>query len=480
VGWGVITETSTAYFYNTPVLQPGDWYHLAATYDGSQIKLYINGAQAGTPTSVTGKIASTSDPCYIGRYTTLFMNGTIDEVRISNVSRSPAWIQTEYSNQQSPSMFFSVGFEETQIRAKLSVDPSLTEKTPGEVGTTFDTNISVSNVTDLFGFEFNLTWDKNLIKLVGVDYQNPLDGIWGSGNWVMVKNDTASGWYRLVAVSTSSGFTTTTDRPIAKLTFRVETFYNWKAQTNLHFAVVKLSNSQANPISTDAIDGTYTIEAQKPLLDMVPNDVVCRKYAERFNVSVSIDNALGVKDCAFEINYNTTLLAYVANSVVWGDLGTGVVDVNETAGVITGSVTALTPISGRHWLFNLTFQDALRRIWRNETLVPGWRNDQNGRVWFHWANLSYLNHADLQYEEGGADQIIITELQYVFSPIQGDVNNDGEVDVFDLRTVACYYDSNPSRPDWVEASKYDLNGDNVIDIYDLAAVAANFGYEYDC
>jgi hypothetical protein len=87
---------------------------------------------------------------------------------------------------------------------------------------------------------------------------------------------------------------------------------------------------------------------------------------------------------------------------------------------------------------------------------------------------------DLRYQEGGIEQINVTELQYIFSPIEGDANNDGYVDVFDLRTVGYNYDMDSSNPQWVDAWKYDSNGDNIIDIYDITVVAANFGYFYDC
>jgi hypothetical protein len=38
--------------------------------------------------------------------------GLIDEVRVSNIARSPDWIATEYNNERRPSTFFSVGSEE--------------------------------------------------------------------------------------------------------------------------------------------------------------------------------------------------------------------------------------------------------------------------------------------------------------------------------------------------------------------------------
>jgi hypothetical protein len=479
VGWGIITENSTANFFDTPVLQVDEWYHLVGIYDGSGIRLYVNGTEVGTPKAITGKIASTNDTCYIGRYTTPYLNGTLDEVRISNVSRSAEWVSTEYNNQASPSTFYDMGSEETR-RTKIYVNPSLVEKEPSDAGSSFTVNVTIQNVTDLFGFDLNLTWDSSLLTLTNADYEAMLDDIWGLGSWALIKDQTGAGWYKLVAVSTLSGFNGTGDQPLVKLTFLVTGFYNWDAQTPIHFSVVKLSDSNANPIFTDATDGTYTMSAMKPALEMRASATTCRKYCERFNVSINIDNALNVKDFKFELRYNTTLLDFVNSSDVWGDLGAGAIAVNKTAGIIEGNVSSVTPISGDHWLLNFTFHAAFRWVWRNESLVHGWRNNQNGMIQFNWANLSYFNHEDLQYQEGGSGQITVNMLQYIFSPIQGDVDNNGDVDVFDLRTIGYYYDVDSSNPQWVDAWKYDSNGDNIIDIFDIAVIAANFGYTYDC
>ena len=76
---------------STTTLQNGIWYHVLGTYDGSTMKLYVNGKNEATKTSVTSCAFSTT---YIGRsgLANGFFNGTIDEVRIWNRSLSPAEI----------------------------------------------------------------------------------------------------------------------------------------------------------------------------------------------------------------------------------------------------------------------------------------------------------------------------------------------------------------------------------------------------
>jgi hypothetical protein len=85
--------------------------------------------------------------------------------------------------------------------------------------------------------------------------------------------------------------------------------------------------------------------------------------------------------------------------------------------------------------------------------------------------LSYSSTLRLHYSRGGSSEIDVgPDVTYTFSPIRGDIDNSGTVDIFDLRTVAAYYDQ--------ENATYNLTGDAVIDIYDLVVVASNIGYTY--
>ena len=63
------------------------------------------------------------------------------------------------------------------------------------------------------------------------------------------------------------------------------------------------------------------------------------------------------------------------------------------------------------------------------------------------------------------------------NPLLGDTDGNGEVDIFDVVTVAKAFGSKLGDPDW--NGNADLKPDNEIDIFDVVEVAKNFGKE-DC
>jgi hypothetical protein len=307
---------------------------------------------------------------------------------------------------------------------------------------------------------------QNLISLTNVDFNAALDNVWGHGNWYLAYNVSGAGYYELAAVSTSTSFTSTTAMPLATLIFIVKAAVG---QTSLHFAVAKLSDSQANSIQAEVNDGTYTATGPmyQPVLQMIPGTATCRKYHEYFTVQVYVTNAVTMDGFSFTIYYSSTLMSYV--SVSWGELGQGTItNVDQTNGILEGNVAGAA-ISGNRWLMNITFQDTATMIWKQ-----GQTNELDGQIWFHTATLSFSGIQQLVYQEGGLDQISVNNVAFKFIPIQGDLTNDGIVDITDLRTVAAYFDVKQGDPLWSTASAYDLNGNGVIDIYDLVLIAANF------
>jgi hypothetical protein len=72
------------------------WTHLALTYDGTTIRLYVNGVQVAT-VATSGAVATSTGALRIGGNTVWgeYWTGKIDEIRIYNVVRTATEIATD-------------------------------------------------------------------------------------------------------------------------------------------------------------------------------------------------------------------------------------------------------------------------------------------------------------------------------------------------------------------------------------------------
>ena len=76
------------------------WSHVLCTYDGANIRVYINGLPSGTTPAQTGLITSTNATALnVGRDSagSGYFNGTIDEVKIYGFALSSDEVKTEYN-----------------------------------------------------------------------------------------------------------------------------------------------------------------------------------------------------------------------------------------------------------------------------------------------------------------------------------------------------------------------------------------------
>ena len=82
--------------FGTSVLPVNAWTHLATTFDGSQIRLFVNGVQVAS-VAQTSPLSPTTATLQIGAdaYTTEYFAGLIDEVRIYNRALNAAEIQVD-------------------------------------------------------------------------------------------------------------------------------------------------------------------------------------------------------------------------------------------------------------------------------------------------------------------------------------------------------------------------------------------------
>ena len=93
-----------------------EWHILSTTRDATakSLKFYVDGVQLGTTTayatnaSGSGTTSFGADNAVPATYN---LQGSMGEVRISNMVRPAAWLLTEYNSQNSPSTFYSVAAE---------------------------------------------------------------------------------------------------------------------------------------------------------------------------------------------------------------------------------------------------------------------------------------------------------------------------------------------------------------------------------
>src|SRR5213078_4654919 len=89
--------------YGTGALTANTWAHLAFTYDGATMRLYVNGTQVASRAQ-TGAIQTSTNPLQIGGDSLYgqYFAGRIDEVRIYNRALSAAQIQNDMNTAVAP------------------------------------------------------------------------------------------------------------------------------------------------------------------------------------------------------------------------------------------------------------------------------------------------------------------------------------------------------------------------------------------
>jgi hypothetical protein len=111
----------------TAPVGPNVWHHLVATYDGTTMTVFVDGASHASAAKTGNVPPSNAQPAmwighgdqgdnvpWSGQY-----EGELDEVRISRSSRSADWVATAFANQSSPGTFESFG-PETLVATSLS------------------------------------------------------------------------------------------------------------------------------------------------------------------------------------------------------------------------------------------------------------------------------------------------------------------------------------------------------------------------
>jgi hypothetical protein len=421
------------------------------------------------------------------------------------------------------------GYFNNVLLAKLYVDPPEIIDPTLVPPKTFDVNVTLDDVENLYGYEFNMSFNKNVLTCLYIIVHD----VMGETNYVpetQVSNSRGFIWVRTTYFPPAVPITTY--NPVALVTVHFRVRYAGVSVLDLHDT--SLTNSTGGQIPHEVTDGfVQTLIHDVAITDVTPAsswayagwpvEVVVKaknlgNASEAFTVTAYANTtaigAIGVLglipggETLLNFTWNTTGFAggvYIMSanaSIVPFELNTGnnrFVDGQVTIMTVKHDVaiTEVTPevswayqgwivkinvtasnLGGYSESFNVTtFYDSTPI---GKVQIPSLAANTSVKLTFNWNTTTvafchnYTIHAEatlVPFEYNVTNNSLIGG--YVKVRIVGDINGDGKVDVTDIAMVSAAFGSYPGHPRWNPAC--DINRDNRIDVQDLAKVSKNFG-----
>lgn len=305
------------------------------------------------------------------------------------------------------------------LLAKLAVDPPQIIDPTLVPPATFMINVTVAEVRGLYGYQFNLTFDPNILVCLQVQIQDVLN----ETNYVPNQNiDNLRGFIFINVTYYSPAVPLDIDSPtpLAMIKFRVRSM----GGTNLTLTDTGLVDSTGQPITHEVHNGYFqSLIVDVGVIDLFASPNQFYKGQSTNITCVVTNEGNSTQSFILNIYYNSTLLA-------------------------TMNVTGLAPNS------NAT----MTVVWNTATVQYG-----KYLLSAHVPSLPYETHIS---DNDLTDGIVRVK-------IPGDLNGDGTVDIYDALLAAAAFYSHPGDPNWNPDA--DLNGDGIVDIYDVIILAGNFG-----
>jgi hypothetical protein len=351
----------------------------------------------------------------------------------------------------------------------------------GWYGHEFVANVNITDVEDLYSFEFKLGWNTTYLDFVRVNITPPEE--WGT-NYVIVKNETIENynathgryWLNVSALAPAPSFNGSTI--LVKLTF-ICTYgpcYPYPdAWVCLDLYDTKLNDPEGMPISHEACDSLYCIPSEmgwSPYLKVTPSYYQATALGENFTIDIKIDQLCAHLEFAgwkAEFGYNTTLLDVLKveegsflQRFRTADKRYFTASIHEEEGYVnmTGGIlgTCATPFYG----------GTLAKITFNVTYMAPHSENGTCRLDLHDTNLTNSDGQPLELPYDVYDGFY----RAPHAPLIGDINKDGIVNILDVVICALAFDSRPGEPKWNPIA--DLNQDDVVNIIDIVMIAIHF------
>jgi hypothetical protein len=472
-------------------------------------------------------IASLSSPPAISG------NGTLAEIVFHVEDFGPSTLHlfdVQVKDEVARTLPISVsdGYFSNVLLAKLYVDPPEIIDPTLIPPKTFDVNVTVDDVENLYGYEFNMSFNKDVLTCLYVIVHDVL----GETNYIpelQVSNMKGFLWVKVTYYPPAVPITTYSPVALATIRFRVKSM----GASTLDLHDTSLTNSTGDPIPHEVSDGfVMTVIHDVAITGVTPSSpwayagwpvnvtVVAKNLG---NVSETFDVTSYCNDALIGTTTVTGLLpnAETTLNFVWDTTGLlkGIYTIRANASIvpyelnttnnmyIDGQVTILTEkhdvgvtnvvpqVSWAYqgWIvdiavtvenlgdlsesFNVTVYYDSNVIAMASYSLPAYTAINQIFAW-NTSGIAPCHNYSVRAEASLVPyEYNVTNNNYTDGNVKiriiGDLNGDGKVDITDLAMASAAFGSYPGHPRWNPAA--DINRDNRIDIQDIARVSANFG-----
>jgi len=169
------TGTTVDVFNSNASYTNGKWYYLAATWDGSNMKIYINGSEDNsiTTTNATGTLQNNANPFEIGENGNYAgpLDGFLSNAQIWDKALSGPEVETLY-NYGSPITTLANTPQSSNLKAWYKLDAS-------EVYNSSTTEWTINNATSGYtkAFDFELNTASSADEYISIFPNNELNGL---------------------------------------------------------------------------------------------------------------------------------------------------------------------------------------------------------------------------------------------------------------------------------------------------------------
>ena len=293
------------------------------------------------------------------------------------------------------------------------IDPSLLPPS------TFKINVTIADVEDLYGYEFNLTFNPDVLICLKVEIHDVLN----ETNYIpsiFMNNIKGFAWVNVAYYPPAEPLTIYPSTPLVTIELRVKAI----GSSNLTLHNTNLIDQLGEPIPHETFDGYFcTLIRDVAVIDLTASPIELYESWET-NITVTVRNEGDITE-----TFNVTFY--------YDDFLIGIVTITNLA----SNENTTTTIA-----------------WDTEGVSPG----------------NYTIRAEaapVPYEIDITDNIFSDGIVRV--KILGDLNGDDSVNILDALIGSATFGSYPGHPRW--DSMCDLNRDKRVGILDMILLSRNFG-----